>query len=275
MSFIEMNYSDAVNEARDLIKNKDKYQMRIAELALSVCTVKHGGNSEGLYTIKSFADDSGVKVKTLYNWIDMYKKVYVKLDRAEQDKISMTGLSKISNIVGINPSTKRVRSEAKRELQRKTATKIARYACELRSLYKNFLDETIYDEIPQELAAQIGFYCDGILEANKKVKLKSRDGYLGLTHQGTAQTGKASNPGPGTYEDDMGVKIKITQKDLKVLKYLQRSSLAKLKPTQIGLKLSNLNSSSSSAWAHRSLVKLVDLGWIKKFDDGSYQYKNY
>jgi hypothetical protein len=56
----------------------ESYQHKIAEMALEVCQIKHGGNSTGFYTLTNFADDIGINRKTLSGWVAIYRDILLK-----------------------------------------------------------------------------------------------------------------------------------------------------------------------------------------------------
>jgi len=81
-----LKYQDYVKKGRALLEEledlkeiQDCYQSKIAKYALSVCDIRHGGQSGGLYTMKDYALDIGANPKTLSNWVAIYKNVLVKI----------------------------------------------------------------------------------------------------------------------------------------------------------------------------------------------------
>jgi len=58
----------------------EAYQHKIAEMALAVCQIRHGGPSDKYYTLSDFADDIKVNRKTLSNWVAVYRDVLLKCD---------------------------------------------------------------------------------------------------------------------------------------------------------------------------------------------------
>ena len=71
-------------QVENIKKRIGVYQADIAELALKVCDIRHGGRSDKLYTIKDFAGEIGVKGRTLQNWVATYRTVVPVVGR---DKI--------------------------------------------------------------------------------------------------------------------------------------------------------------------------------------------
>ena len=72
-------YEKYVEAGKKLVKEVACYQAMIAYYALKICTIRHGGISNNIYTIKQYAIDIGVPVKTLQNWTLVYRRVIVHL----------------------------------------------------------------------------------------------------------------------------------------------------------------------------------------------------
>lgn len=103
-----MNYQDYVNAAKELIKRIDSYQAKIAEYAIKVCEIRHGGRSDGYYTLTDFAQDVGISNKRLSEWVDIYK-VSLKVGIQNPTKQQWTNISKLRDLerMGINSSNKK------------------------------------------------------------------------------------------------------------------------------------------------------------------------
>ena len=61
------SYLDYVLLAKQEIKAIEGHQIRICEYADAACTIRHGGRSNGYYTLTDFARDIGLPTKTLQN----------------------------------------------------------------------------------------------------------------------------------------------------------------------------------------------------------------
>ncbi|MCZ6692958.1 MAG: hypothetical protein O6939_03535 [Bacteroidetes bacterium] len=101
---IQKNVEKAKKYLRDIEDLEHKvgvYQADISELALQVCTIRHGGISNDIYTIKDFAEEVGLKPKTLQNWIAAYRTVVPIVGR---DKINTqkdwTDVRKTKRVIG-------------------------------------------------------------------------------------------------------------------------------------------------------------------------------
>lgn len=74
-----LEFKDYVSMGRDLLNKVECYQARIAFYALQVCTIRHGGISNGHYTLKDYAKALNMNAKTLQGWTLAYRNVVEKL----------------------------------------------------------------------------------------------------------------------------------------------------------------------------------------------------
>tara|TARA_Y100000296_G_C5117628_1_gene228629 strand:- start:315 stop:902 length:588 start_codon:yes stop_codon:yes gene_type:complete len=77
----QRRYDYLVNKGKGLVKKIEAYQVKIASYACEVCDIRHGGRSDGIYTLGKYADDIGIHRKTLQNWVQVYRNVVVKVDQ--------------------------------------------------------------------------------------------------------------------------------------------------------------------------------------------------
>lgn len=75
------DYKNYVALAKKELKKIEGHQIRICQYALKVVTIRHGGKSNGYYTIKDYANDIGMPSKTLQNWLLIYRNVAMKLNK--------------------------------------------------------------------------------------------------------------------------------------------------------------------------------------------------
>lgn len=75
------DYKNYVTLAKKELKQIEGHQIRICQYALKVVTIRHGGRSDGYYTIKDFSADINMPYKTLQNWIQIYRNVAMKLNK--------------------------------------------------------------------------------------------------------------------------------------------------------------------------------------------------
>jgi hypothetical protein len=64
-----------IQAGKAIVKTTQCYQALLAHYAIQVCKIRHGGRSNGIYTIKDYANDIGIKHKTLQNWSLIYRRV--------------------------------------------------------------------------------------------------------------------------------------------------------------------------------------------------------
>lgn len=101
---IQTEYLNYVNLGKDLVKKLNEirkqekcYQAQIAQYALSVCEIRHGGRSDGIYTISKYANDINLRPKTVQNWIQIYCNVVKKLKIENPTANDWTKATKVNN----------------------------------------------------------------------------------------------------------------------------------------------------------------------------------
>lgn len=96
----EKEYKNYVVLGKKELVQIEGYQKRICNYAMEIVTIRHGGRSPGIYTIKKYAEDIGMNPKTLQNWLQVYRNVIIKLeDPANAD---FAKASKVNNILEEN-----------------------------------------------------------------------------------------------------------------------------------------------------------------------------
>ncbi len=75
-----LTYADYVSMGKEIVKRVDVYQARLAFYACRVCQIRHGGHSDGYYTITDYANDLGINKKSLQQWTLTYRNVIQKLE---------------------------------------------------------------------------------------------------------------------------------------------------------------------------------------------------
>jgi len=87
---INSQYEAKVAEAKEIasmLRLGNKQRMRVAEIAVEVCVITHGGKEKpSRYTLKRFANDIKINNDTLYEWVRSYRYVYNKL-KPEQKEV--------------------------------------------------------------------------------------------------------------------------------------------------------------------------------------------
>jgi hypothetical protein len=120
-------YDWYVNASKNIIKNLVCQQAVIGFYATKVCTIRHGGISNGYYTITDFAKDIGLNRKTLSEWVAIYRRVIQHLDidplkmtnkqwsSARRIAYKIDGETRQSNIKAKTPKGKSLTNLPKRE----------------------------------------------------------------------------------------------------------------------------------------------------------------
>lgn len=86
-------WKDCVEEAKKLVFLSDNLRMKIADLAIKCCVLHHGGKSNNSrYTATRFAEEIGVNVRTLLEWIHFKKNIYDPLPEKEKELLSFQDL---------------------------------------------------------------------------------------------------------------------------------------------------------------------------------------
>jgi hypothetical protein len=75
------SYFDLVEEGRRLLRTTQLFRLKIAKMAIKACTIRHGGKSSGYYTLTEFAKDIGANRKDVSEWVLVYKRVVVHLEK--------------------------------------------------------------------------------------------------------------------------------------------------------------------------------------------------
>lgn len=77
---VNANYEWYVNQSKMILKSLVVQQAVIGFYAVKVCTIRHGGITNGYYTLTQFAKDLGINPKTLNDWTAIYRRVIAQLD---------------------------------------------------------------------------------------------------------------------------------------------------------------------------------------------------
>lgn len=104
-----ITYRDFVDKGHELVKKINElkdlercYQAKIARYALEVCTIRHGGKSKNLYTIKAYALDIRLNPKTVQQWVSIYRNVLEKIGVEDPTPEEWARASKANNILRLD-----------------------------------------------------------------------------------------------------------------------------------------------------------------------------
>lgn len=134
-------YQDYVNLGRDLLKSVTCYQVHIAYFATQICTIRHGGRSNGYYTLKDYARDIGMNGKTLSEWVIVYKGVISKLG-IDLDEITAKDWEVANRVINILKNEKRAINELSGKVQSKDKGWRASFSADkIKDLFKQNYDK--------------------------------------------------------------------------------------------------------------------------------------
>jgi hypothetical protein len=91
------SYKDLVLHAKMLLRQRDLISLKIAKMAIEVCTIRHGGMSQDVYTLSDFATDIGLSRKVLSSWTITYKTVVQKIENEIKTKEDWNKAQKLSD----------------------------------------------------------------------------------------------------------------------------------------------------------------------------------
>lgn len=93
-------YQEYVALGKAVIEQVNDRQMKICSYALKVCTIRHGGRSNGYYTITDYARDIGMSRKTLSEWLGIYRNVIEKLSEKQMETLSWSQAMRTNQYLG-------------------------------------------------------------------------------------------------------------------------------------------------------------------------------
>jgi hypothetical protein len=73
-------YQELVEAAKRIMFQIECHQADIAKLAMEACKIQRGGSPEDRYTLKDFADDTGIPHGSLKLWVSIYRDVFLKIE---------------------------------------------------------------------------------------------------------------------------------------------------------------------------------------------------
>lgn len=102
----EQLYQSYVNRGREIAANIESGKVEIAKMALAVCDIRHGGKSDGYYTIADYADDIGVNRKNVATWVTLYRDILVKSGKENPSKEDWHTATRVDKILGFAMQSK-------------------------------------------------------------------------------------------------------------------------------------------------------------------------
>ena len=132
-------YDECVEIGKQIVNSVNDKQMRICELAMEVCTIRHGGRSDKFYTMKDFAKDIGLNNKTLNQWMLIYRNVVLKLSDKQLENMTWKQASKVNeNLEETNTIENTLKGTPRK---RPAPSKKLIPAEKVRKLYDEYLEE--------------------------------------------------------------------------------------------------------------------------------------
>jgi hypothetical protein len=108
-------YNLEVKRAKSLVKRRAEHKDEIIKIALRVCTIKHGGHNDSVYSIRKFGADIGMNGKTLNHWILEFKDVTSKVPKDLRVPKDSDIIRRVRATVGKNATKKTVIASYKQE----------------------------------------------------------------------------------------------------------------------------------------------------------------
>lgn len=279
---VEFKWRANVEKARDAYRMRNLNQMHIAKLALEVCEITRGGaKMHGKYTIKRFAEEAGISAKILSGWIAVRRLVFERIPENLRRDVTYTKFAHVALRVTKDMPQEQIEkifkkmvhgSEIEQRLQRSL-----RY---LRSIAYKFEVDKAADKAEQETLEEVYFYSSIIRLHIKKVHPEIKAMNHGIAAKNDLRMITASKAfddpslitGKGIYVTDMGMRVRITPKDRDIANFMKTKNKF-FSPTEIGQMVGGFSTKSATAWAGRTITKLISLDMIERNKYGHYRWK--
>lgn len=109
----KQEWETAIRKARQYTSGYRNARWIIAELAFEVCDTAHGGRkTESIYSVKRFADEIEIDVKTLYQWMRVKRLLLDKLPkmiRNNPNKYNYTDFENVCDQVNAEMNEKEIK----------------------------------------------------------------------------------------------------------------------------------------------------------------------
>lgn len=272
---IEKKWKENIEEAKTIIGAKNYSQMEIARLCLEVCEITRGGNSksDGFFTIKRFAKESGITAKTLSAWVCVYRNVYKKLDVDLKVTSSYTALAIVTKMVSADERPEVVRKKVRDYINLDDFdARLLRYCGQLRGLAHNFESKDAVNRAKIETLEELAFYCEMIMNHIKRARRGVKPKFNGVSSNYDLKSGLNANgsvSGREFRKDKDGFRVSISNNDKKILEHLK--SLKEATPTVLGQFTGGKTPMARKLSALRSLKKLEGLDLVVRIAGGKYK----
>lgn len=156
MKITQAIWEKKIREARGHYFKGKQHRMKVAQLAMECCVVKHGGNRNNPFSVARFAAAIGMNAHTLYNWMDIKKRVVDTASAVHLKGMSYDMLRLAVTRLSSDPSKKetdRVLKEIKET--EPVAYRFDRYIKHMGTIVHNAMTPIKLMEIPTEKLSEV------------------------------------------------------------------------------------------------------------------------
>jgi hypothetical protein len=280
---VEAMWAENVQKAKTMVSVRKQNQMEIAGLALEVCEITRGGPAViGRYTLKRFAEEIGMNSRVLSGWVSVRVKVYSKLPSEKRTGCTFTQLAHVALRVAPD-STQGFVLKRFAEICEKDPfeAKLCRRLPAIRAAAQNFAKEGAAGRLPVEMLQEFLFYCGNIAEQIRKHYpnisgadhgIAATTNFRSLTAADALKLPSRKVAGYTEVDDPDGFgKVKLTEKDKTVAHFLRRGKKF-FGPAEVGIRVGKRSPTAATAWALRTLQKLVGLNLVERNKHGQYRW---
>lgn len=254
-------WNENVEKARLLISDRKRNQLAVATLALEVCEITWGGSGhrDGR-TLKDFANETGIKYKTLSSWIGTKVNIYDKLKGDLKAKAKWSDLTVASRICGVEASPTEVQKKVGEIVYGSaTDTRILKYLQTMRSIYRNMQNESAVLLCKKETLQEIKWFAEQIIaeiDRNASERIEAEDhGLCSVYSPSTTGSGAAVSLG-------LSRAWRLKEKDHAILNAMKKNKLCGSAADIGAVAFKEDNKNTAKLRAMRSLTKLVTMGRV-------------
>lgn len=171
-------WKKCVEEAKLLVTQYKNARFKVAELAMRVCILHHGGRASiQRYTIRQFAKEIGMPEKTLWEWVRMKRNIYDNLDEKQREGLTLSQMKYMDmKLKGVERDDKFKPKllKAYKEMSKKSETtvKMEKYLQHLKSIHFNFIHKLMLKDCDPEVLGEIIHLCRDIVFHGSKFDKK-------------------------------------------------------------------------------------------------------
>jgi len=260
---MKITWDEAVTEIKKAMDLRQNYQMRVAEIALSVCDVKHGGNHKAIHTLSNLAKKTGVKYKTLTGWCDIYRKVYLHCKPEVRKDASYESMRVVYQRA--NPSTTPETISALVENFKKDSNsnlKALKYTEAVRTLFKAVANPDVVKEIDDQSLEEILYWCSQVGRKIKEARPNLRAENHALVSRWKNDEKRLGLSGSIVGAYTVGNReVRLRMKEQNIFNSMLEHPNRLWTPTMLG-SYAGYSYDNASAWALRGLANLMKTGHV-------------